>query len=323
MAFINSIGISYKGDYINQGSYIEKCKKSNDMGAKCMELLIRNDGKDTNYSDISSYYDGTLIFHLPTINLNQTNLKTIKESINNIITNDIKLFTIDASTLLFETYDWSTSEEEQNYLKNMARGIASLSEYNVGIAIENTYKSEEGLLFGKTVSNMSDLLVYTRNCLVEEYGFSRERANEKIGISLNINRLFKSDETKDISKWLKVFYNDIKCVKTKNIEEDLNSFSTLLDLLKENNIEVPILIESKSELEKVTNEYKKLEFLVNKKENNMVLSLDGYQELKDSNYNEYNYNLSSNQNGFTNLIIIIMILITVIIAFLMIYLKLR
>ena len=321
MNLINNIGISYNGNYINQGSQIDKCKKATDIGAKYIEFNVRNDGKDTDFSNLTTYFQNELIFHLPTINTNQTNLKKVKELISTVLKNNIKLFVLDASTLTYETYDWSTVEEQQNYLKNMAKGIASLIDYNIDIAIENTYKDDEGILFGKTLSNISDLLVYTRNTLVEEYGFTREKANEKIGISLSLKKLRLSNE--DLVKWLKVFNNDIKCIKVDNIENNLEELDTLLNELKDSEINAPILLETKEELEKITNEYKKFEFLITKKDNNEPLNFDNYQVIEDSKYNEYNYNMSSNQGGFTNIIIVAMILLTIIIAVMMFALKLR
>ena len=321
MNLINKIGISYNGNYINQGSQIDKCKKATDIGAKYIEFNVRNDGKDTDFFNLTTYFQNELIFHLPTINTNQTNLKKVKELISTVLKNNIKLFVLDASTLTYETYDWSTVEEQQNYLKNMAKGIASLIDYNIDIAIENTYKDDEGILFGKTLSNISDLLVYTRNTLVEEYGFTREKANEKIGISLSLKKLRLSNE--DLVKWLKVFNNDIKCIKVDNIESNLEELDTLLNELKDSEINAPILLETKEELEKITNEYKKFEFLIIKKDNNEPLNFDNYQVIEDSKYNEYNYNMSSNQGGFTNIVIVAMILLTIIIAVMMFALKLR
>ena len=321
MNLINNIGISYNGNYINQGSQIDKCKKATDIGAKYIEFNVRNDGKDTDFSNLTTYFQNELIFHLPTINTNQTNLKKVKELISTVLKNNIKLFVLDASTLTYETYDWSTVEEQQNYLKNMAKGIASLIDYNIDIAIENTYKDDEGILFGKTLSNISDLLVYTRNTLVEEYGFTREKANEKIGISLSLKKLRLSNE--DLVKWLKVFNNDIKCIKVDNIENNLEELDTLLNEIKDSEINAPILLETKEELEKITNEYKKFEFLIIKKDNNEPLNFDNYKVIEDSKYNEYNYNMSSNQGGFTNIIIVAMILLTIIIAVMMFALKLR
>ena len=321
MNLINKIGISYNGNYINQGSQIDKCKKATDIGAKYIEFNVRNDGKDTDFSNLTTYFQNELIFHLPTINTNQTNLKKVKELISTVLKNNIKLFVLDASTLTYETYDWSTVEEQQNYLKNMAKGIASLIDYNIDIAIENTYKDDEGILFGKTLSNISDLLVYTRNTLVEEYGFTREKANEKIGISLSLKKLRLSNE--DLVKWLKVFNNDIKCIKVDDIENNLEELDTLLNELKDSEINAPILLETKEELEKITNEYKKFEFLIIKKDNNEPLNFDNYKVIEDSKYNEYNYNMSSNQGGFTNIVIVAMILLTIIIAVMMFAIKLR
>ena len=321
MNLINNLGISYKGNYINQGSQIDKCKKASDIGAKYLEFIIRNDGKNINFNNLSTFYQNDIIFHLPTINNNQTNLKSIREIISGLLKNKIKLFTIDASTLLYETYDWSTSEEQQNYLKNMAKGIANLMDYNIDIAIENTFKEEEKELFGKTLSNMSDLLVYTRNILVEDFGLSREVANEKIGISLNFRRLRKNNE--DLTKWIKVFYNDIKCIKVYDLENNIEEFDNLLNLVNENNLDIPILLETYEDLEKITNDFKKFEFLVNKKINNQPLNFDNYQVIDDSKYNEYNYNISSNQGGFTNVIIVVMILLTIIIAVMMFAIKLK
>lgn len=323
MDIIKNLGICYRGDYINQGSHIEKARKSSELNTNYTEFVIRNDGKGCFSDNLTSYYNGNILIHLPTINTNQTNLKNVKDSIISLLTNNIKLITIDASSLSFETFSWSTTEEQQNYLKNMANGIASLCEYNIDIAIENTAKLKDELLFGSTLSNMSDLLVYTRNALVDKYNYSREQANKRVGISLNIRKLKKVNNSIELNNWFRVFYNDIKCIKVDNIENDLNNYNDLLDLVISTNIDVPILLETKNELEKIVNEYKKIKFITNKKINKEPLNFDGYQEIADSRYNEYNYNLASSQSGFTNAIIIIMITLTIIIAILMILVKFK
>ena len=323
MDIIKNLGICYRGDYINQGSNIEKCKKASELDTSYTGFVIRNDGKGNTQDNLSSYYNGNIILHLPTINTNQTNLKNIKDIVISHLSNNIKLLVIDASTLLADTFDWSTSEEQQNYLKNMANGIASLSEFNIDIAIENTAKEKNDLLFGKSISNMSDLLVYTRNALVEKYNYTRDQANSRVGISLNLRKLKKVNNIIELNTWFKVFYNDIKCIKLSDIEKNLNDIDNLLDLVISTNIDVPILLETKSELEKIVNEYKKFKFIVNKKINHEVLNFDGYQEIADSTYNEYNYNLASSQSGFTSAIIVIMIILTLIIAVLMVLVKLR
>ena len=323
MDIINNLGIGYIGDYISQGSQVDKSKKSTQLGIKYTEFVVRNDGKDMDFSNIASYYTGKTIFHLPTININQTNLKSIKDTLNELLKNNISLITIDASTLLYETYDWSTDEEQKNYLKNMAKAIASLVSNNIPIAIENTNLDNNTLLFGKTISNMSDLLVYTRNALVEQFDFTREKANNMVGISLNISKLIKTNEIVDLESWLKVFINDIKCIKVSNIEDTIPMFSKLLDLVIENNIDVPIILETSEEIESVVNQFKKLEYLVKNKIEGRPMNFSGYQNIVNSRYNEYNYNFNSAQSGYTNAVIICMILFTVIAAILMLIIQIR
>ena len=282
MDLIKNLGICFRGDYINQGSSIEKCKKASELDTSYVGFVIRNDGKGNVQDNLSSYYKGNIILHLPTINTNQTNLKNVKDIVISLLPNNISLLTIDASSLLADTFDWCTAEEQQNYLKNMANGIASLCEFNVDIAIENTAKDKNEFLFGKSISNMSDLLVYTRNALVEKYNYTREQANKRVGISLSLRKLRKVSDKLELNTWFKVFYNDIKCIKVNDIENSLHDIDGLLDLIISTNVDAPILIETKSELEKIVNEYKKFKFIVNKKLNKEVLNFDGYQEIADS-----------------------------------------
>lgn len=322
MDIFKNLGIGYRGDYINQGSSIEKVKKSSELNTNYTEFVVRNDGKGNIINDLSSYYNGNIIIHLPTINNNQTNLKNVKDVVITLLSNNIKLLTIDASCLQSEIFEWSTAEEQQNYLKNMASGIASLCEFNIDIAIENTYREKEDL-FGKSISNMSDLLVYTRNALVEKYNYTREQANKRVGISLNVRKLKKTNKELDLNRWFKVFYNDLKCLKVDDIENNLSEIDELLSLLIKINTDIPIILETKSELEKIANEFSKFKYIVNKIINNEELNFDGYQEIKESTYNEYNYNIASSQSGFTSAIIIIMIILTLIVAVLMVLVKFK
>ena len=317
MELLNNLGVCYKGDYISQGSQVDKCKKSSQLGIKYTEFIVRNDGKNMDFDNVSNLYSGNVIFHLPTININQTNLKTVKDTLVELMKNKINLITIDASALLYETFDWSTEEEQQNYLKNMAKGIATLASYNIPIAIENTNIDNNTLLFGKSVSNISDLIVYTRNTLVESFDFTREKANNMIGVSINVGNLIRTNEVVDLNNWFKVFYNDIKCIKVSNIENSIPLFSQLLDLVINNNIDVPIILETKDEIEGVVNSYRKFEHLVKNKIAGKPLDFSGYQNIVNSRYNEYNYNFNSAQSGYTNAVIICMILLTVIVAVLM------
>ena len=323
MDLLKNLGLCYKGDYITQGSVSDKSRKSTQLNINNIEFIVRKDGKDNDYSIVSNLYNGNTIFHLPAINVSQSNLKEVKDSLIDLMKNDIYLVTIDASTLLSETYEWSTNEEQQNYLKNMAKGIATLASNNIPIAIENTNLDKNSVLFGKTVSNIADLLVYSRNTLVEQFDFTRENANNMIGISLNIGNLVKTNEVVGLENWFKVFYNDIKCIKVNNIENTIPLFNQLLDLVINNNVDVPILLETKAEIESIVNEFKKFEYLVKNKLDGKPLNLDGYRNIVNSRYNEYNYNFNSAQSGYTNAIIITMILATSIIAILMFMLQIK
>lgn len=323
MDLINNIGISYRGDYISQGSQNDKCKKAKQLETNYIEFVINNNGKGIENEDITNIYEGNSILHLPTININQSNLKFIKDIISSSMKNNIKLLTIDASTLLFDTYEFSTTEEQENYLINMARGIASLSNYNIEIAIENTNLEKNNMIFGKSISNISDLLVYVRKILIQEYDFSKEKAQNFIGVSLNVWNLTKTNDIVNLNDWFKVFYNDIKCIKVRNIDRSISLFSQLLDIIIVNNIDVPLLLEITKDIEYVSDEYNKFKYLVNNKLEGKPLNYEGYKSIPISRFNEYNYDFRSSQSGFTNMIIIFIIMFTIICAVLMILVQTR
>ena len=323
MDLLKNLGICYKGDYITQGSISDKSKKSSQLNINNTEFIVRKDGKDMDFSNVSNLYSGNIIFHLPTISVNQTNLKEVKDIMLELMKNNPCLLTIDASTLLFETYDWSTTEEQQNYLKNFAKAIATIASNNIPVAIENTGLDKGNTLFGKTITNISDLLVYTRNTLVEQFDFTREDANRIVGVSLNVGNLMDNKENIELDNWFKVFYNDIKVIKVKNIENTIPLLNQLLTLVIDNSIDVPILLESKAEIEGIVNEYRKFEHLVKNKIDGNPMNFDGYQNVINSRYNEYNYNFSSAQSGYTTAVIICMILFTVIAAVLMFIVQIK
>ena len=103
MDIIKNLGICYRGDYINQGSHIEKARKSSELNTNYTEFVIRDDGKGVFSENLSPYYNGNIILHLPTINTNQTNLKNVKDIVISLLQNNIKLLTIDASMLQADT----------------------------------------------------------------------------------------------------------------------------------------------------------------------------------------------------------------------------
>lgn len=323
MELLNNLGICYKGDYISQGSQNDKCKKSVQLGIKNTEFIVRKDGKNMDFDNVSKIYSGFTIFHLPAVDINQANLKELKEDLSVIMKNKIDLLTIDASNLLFETFDWSTEEEQQNYLKNMSKGLANIASHRIPIAIENPDTYKNSTYFGKTISNISDLILYTRTALVEQFEISRDIADTLVGVSLNVSNLTRTSEIVDLSSWIKVFSNDIKCIKVSNVENSIPLFSQLLDLIMENNIDVPLLLETKEEIESISNIYRKFEHLVKNKIEGKPLNFNNYTNIMKSRYNEYNYSFNSAQSGYTNIIIISMILLTAIIAVLMIMVQLK
>ncbi len=325
MELLDNIGISYIGSYLSQGTLVDKCKKSTLLGLKNVEFVIRNDGKGTNFNDVDDFYKGNIIVHAPTININQSNLKTIKEYLRDLSKNNINLVTIEASTLLKEAYEWSTIEEQQNYLRNIAKGLTSLIiNNNVNIAIENTSLDKNNSLFGSSVYNISDLLVYTRKILIEEYDFTKEEATFAVGVSLNINNLIDNKEIQNINEWIKVFYNDIRCIKINSCDSNMKYFDYLLTTVINIQLDVPILIGIDSELEVINNEYYYYMEAVRDKIIGKTITFDVEKEKQKESILVNNTNRISNaEGGFTNLIIVIIIIFTVIVAVLMVLVKLQ
>lgn len=323
MELLNNIGISYIGSYISQGSLIDKCKKSTSLGLKNVEFIIRNDGKGTNFNNIDEYYKGNIIVHAPTININQSNLKTIKEYLRDLSKNNIKLVTIEPSTLLKDAFDWSTSEEQQNYLKNIARGLTSIIVNNgVNIAIENSSMDKNNKLFGCSEYNISDLLVHTKKILVEEYEYSKEEASKAVGVSLNINNLVDNGDIKNANEWFKLFYNDIRCIKINNSESNMKYFDYLITTVLNISLDVPILIGIDSDIEYINNEYYYYMSAVRDKINGKTISFEKNEKRVPIEINN-NYRISTAQSGFTNIIVVIIILFTVISAVLMVLVELQ
>ena len=319
------IGISYIGDYLVQGSQIDKCKKSTDLEIKNTEFTIKDNRKDTSFDKITSYYSDNIYIHFNAINNNQSNLKTTKEIILSLLKYNIKMITIDASTLSYDTFEWSTIGEQQNYIKNMAKALASLVSNNTILAIENPDLDKNEKIFGSTIKNLSDLLVYTKKILVEEYDFPKDKVNDYVGISLNLGNLVKSNDIVNINEWFKIFYNDIKCIKVRNLVNNLSLLDNILNIVLENSLNIPILLELDNELEEIKSEYNKFEFLINKKMKNEVISFEGYKGIKKKNNNDIindDFNLVK-ENGFTNIVVILIIVFTVITALLMLMVELK
>lgn len=322
MDVLKNIGISYNGDYILQGSKVDICKKSNKLDINNIELVVSNDLKDIDFISFSKYYHNNIIIHLPTININQTNLKNIKEIVSDIKKTNISLVTINASSLLSDAYEWGVVEEQQNYIKNISSGLASLASLGINIGIENVSYYKDDLLFGNSISSIKDILIQAKKILVNDYEISSEDANKIIGISLNIENLNKTNQLNKINDWINVFKNDIKCIKIDNYENNIISFNELLDLIISNNIDKPVLLNYSNELEEVNDYYSRFKHIINNKVNNMPLNFDNYKKVLGSKEKRV-LELKVSQAGFANFTIMVIIVLTIICAVLMLMIHFR
>lgn len=315
MNLVDNIGISYRGDYIRQGSQIDKIKQAIKLKLNNVELYIRDDGKDFSIDNVSKGLNGNVCFHLPTISNNLSNLNFINDIAIDLLKYNIKFITLDASTLLLDTFEFSTLEEQKNYIKNIASGIAKIASNNIVVAIENVndYKGEE--LFGKNIENISDLVVYTKEILVNKYEFTREKADNIIGVSLNLRRMETGYEN-----WFKVFKDIIKCIKLNNNFENIEYYEKIFNLILNYNINVPIFLQTDSDIEEITNEYRKIIYLVTNKMENKPLNFIGFYDIDNGKKDKY---IKPSQSGFTNILVITMIILTIIIAILMFYVRLK
>ena len=321
MDYFKNIGISYTSDYIIQGSNLDKCLKSEKLSAKYTELIVRNDGKGLDISSLNKVYHGTLLFRLPTLKYDLSNLKTITNYVYTLVKNGVKYVTIDASNLPLDIYDWSTIEEQRDFIKTIASGFAQLISNGVTLYIENVQDVKNISYFGKRVENLSDLLMDTKNILQKNYDFTKDKAESSIGISFNITKLYGNINEYD--KWFNILKNNIKILKVTDVDNAVSIFDGVLSKAIENNINSVILLQVDKEIEEVTKKYRKFEYLVNLKVNNKPVTLDNYTEIKEKDSLD-DYDLSSsNQSGYSSIIIIAMIVITIVVAVLMIYIKFK
>ena len=321
MDSFNKIGISYIGDYIEQGSNIDKCEKSEKLSAKYIELYIRKDGKESNVKDLLKIYHGELLFHLPTLKQDLSNLKNITNTVMDLVKDGIKYAVIDASSLPLDLYDWSTAEEQADYIKTISNGIAQLISNGITIYIENTSDENKVSYFGKRVENISDLIMYTKNTLLKNYDYTKDKIDSSIGVSFNITKLY--GEINEYSKWFNVLGDNIKIVKVMDVDNAVSIFDGILTKSADNNINPIVMLETNNEIEEITKKYRKFEYLINCKNKGDSLSLDNYTDIntKDDN-SEYDFS-TSNQSGYSSIVIISMIIITILIAVLMIYIKFK
>lgn len=312
MDLINQIGISYNAGYLVQGNQLERCKTSTKLQSYNTELQMRSDGKDFNITNILKSYKGNIIFHVPPVNSNLSNLKNLDMKIKKLISNNIKMITIDASNLSIDLFEWSTIDEQKKYFLNIVTGIATLASNKIVVAIENTSEHNQDKVFGHNINQVSDIIVYARRLLVKDFGFTEDEASYYVGLCLNVNSIIKNEGIQSLDKWFKITNNNIKCIKFSKIENDYDELiDKILELSIENNYENPILLDTSSELELISEEYKYIDEKVKSK-------------LKEKNIKIGSYKIKPiMNNGFSNVIVISIIVITIAIAILMVTLKLR
>lgn len=293
---LDNIGISYSAGYLLQGNQLERCKKSLDLNIKVTELLLRSDKKDFDIDNIKKIYDGFLIFHIPAINPNLSNLKNINDFVKDLAVNNIKLITINASNLSLDLFEWSTLEEQKKYFLNIVTSIATIASNNITVAIDNL-SSINNPMFGCNLSQITDIIVYSRKMLVKDFGFKPEEAEKRIGLSLNIDNIDEVSSKEKLLNWIEVFNNSIKCIKISNYEE-YGNLKNILRNIKNNDYYV--LLKTEDDLDDINKQY--LSFI-----NMLGIDTNFY---KNNNKEIINQKISS-------IIIIFIILITIIILTLM------
>lgn len=321
MDYFKNIGLSYTGDYIVQGSNIDKCEKSEKLSAKYTELYVRKDGKESNVEDLKKVYHGKVYFHLPTLRHDLSNLKSLTNIVIDLVKAGIKDAIIDASTLPLDLYDWSTSDEQEDYIRALSNGYAQLISNGINLFIENTGNDKGTSFYGSKVEHLSDLIIYTKNTLFKNYDFPKDKIETSIGVSFNITKLY--DNVGEYSKWFNVLGNSIKIIKVADVDNAISIFDGILNSIKDNNIVSIILLQTNNEIEEVKKKYRKFEYLLNIKTSGQTLSLDSYSDIniKDDS-DEYDFS-ANNQSGYSSIVIICMIIATILGAGVMLYIKFK
>ena len=307
---LENIGISYNASYLLQGNQIERCKKSIDLNAKVTELLLRTDKKDCDIDNIKKVYKGKVLFHVPAINPDLANLKSVNELVRTLSENGIKMITINASNLSLDLFEWSTLEEQKKYFLNIVTAIATLASNKIEVAIDNLKRNESNTMFGSDIAQVTDIIVYSRKMLVKDFGFKEDVAEKYIGLSLNLDNIDVSSVKESLNNWFEVFNNSIKCIKVSNLDNEEN-IKFLTDICKKNNYVV--LLKTESDLDEVDEQYVSLLNLMGV-DVNITKENSKKTKIKD---------ISKNNKKITNIIIALMIITTIIILCMMFILELR
>ncbi len=307
---LENVGISYNASYLLQGNQIERCKKSIDLNAKVTELLLRTDKKDCDIDNIKKVYKGKVLFHVPAINPDLANLKSVNELVRTLSENGIKMITINASNLSLDLFEWSTLEEQKKYFLNIVTAIATLASNKIEVAIDNLKHNESNTMFGSDIAQVTDIIVYSRKMLVKDFGFKEDVAEKYIGLSLNIDNIDFSSDKENLNNWFEVFNNSIKCIKISNLDNEKN-IKLITDMCKKNNYIV--LLKTESDIDEVDEQFV------------LLLNLMGVDinVIKESTIKTKIKDNSKNNKKITNMIIALMIITTIIILCMMFILELR
>ena len=307
---LENVGISYNASYLLQGNQIERCKKSIDLNVKVTELLLRTDKKDCDIDNIKKVYKGKVLFHVPAINPDLANLKSVNELVRTLSENGIKMITINASNLSLDLFEWSTLEEQKKYFLNIVTAIETLASNKIEVAIDNLKHNESNTMFGSDIAQVTDIIVYSRKMLVKDFGFKEDLAEKYIGLSLNIDNIDVSSDKENLNNWFEVFNNSIKCIKISNLDNEKN-IKLITDMCKKNNYIV--LLKTESDIDEVDEQFV------------LLLNLMGVDinVIKESSIKTKIKDNSKNNKKITNMIIALMIITTIIILCMMFILELR
>lgn len=307
---LENVGISYNASYLLQGNQIERCKKSIDLNVEVTELLLRTDKKDCDIDNIKKVYKGKVLFHVPAINPDLANLKSVNELVRTLSENGIKMITINASNLSLDLFEWSTLEEQKKYFLNIVTAIATLASNKIEVAIDNLKHNESNTMFGSDIAQVTDIIVYSRKMLVKDFGFKEDVAEKYIGLSLNIDNIDVSSDKENLNNWFEVFNNSIKCIKISNLDNEKN-IKLITDMCKKNNYIV--LLKTESDIDEVDEQFV------------LLLNLMGVDinVIKESTIKTKIKDNSKNNKKITNMIIALMIITTIIILCMMFILELR
>jgi hypothetical protein len=211
----------------------------------------------------------------------------IKNMVPLLVENNIKEVIVDASAISSETIEWSTDEEKSIYLNNISDVLTYIANNEIKVLIENTTNG----LYGNTISDISEILVVTRNMLINKYKSNKDKAKELINVCLNVSNIIDN-----IDEWINIFSEDINIVKITR-----DQYNKVIEFISKS--DKKLLLEFKDELESLEKDY--LLF-------------------RDTLNNDERVDIKKEENGgFTNVIVLTIILCTAICAVLMILVKIR